>query len=144
VSLSHWQNCHGSQVDVSYCVTEMRGLWNFSVRVQSWSNKTESDPVLICTIFENHQSDPVLIRHCKIIYFDFVSWDRTTRAILPLAKYLQQCFCLMIQNWHSLLAFPKFNKEVSIRHQRQKHCWSYFAVRRVRLLELVKWQGRYT
>jgi len=50
----------------------------------------------------------------------------------------------MMQNGHSLLAFPKFNKEVSIRHQRQKHCWSYTAVRRVWLLGLVKWQGRYT
>jgi len=77
--------------------------------------------------------------------------QRTTGDILPLAKhnwlkakYFQQCFCLVRQNRHSLLAFTKFNKEVSIRHQRQKHCWSYFAVRRDRLLGLVKWQGRYT
>jgi len=39
-------------------------------------------------IFENHQSDPVLIRQCKIIHFSFASWGkRTTGAILPLAKY---------------------------------------------------------
>jgi len=50
----------------------------------------------------------------------------------------------MSQNKHSLLALPKFSKEVSIRHQMQKHCWSYFAVRKVRLLVLVKRQGRYT
>jgi len=43
----------------------------------------------------------------------------------------------MRQNRHSLLVLPKFYKEVSIRHQRQKHYWSYFAVRRVRLLGLV-------
>jgi len=54
------------------------------------------------------------------------------------AKYFQQCFCLMRQNRHSLLAFPKFNKDVPIRQQGQKHCWSYFVVRRVQLLGLVK------
>jgi len=54
------------------------------------------------------------------------------------AKELHQCFCIMRQNRYSLLAFPKFNKEVSIRLQREKHCWSYFAVRRIRLLGLVK------
>jgi len=37
---------------------EMSGLWNFSVRVQSWSDKIESDPVLF--------------RQCKIIYFPFL------------------------------------------------------------------------
>ena len=131
---------------------EMSGLWNFSVRVQSWSAEIESDPVLIRKIFENRQSDPVLIRQCKIIYFYFVSWGkRTTVAVLPSAKYywlkakyFQQCFCFMRQNSDSLLAFPKFNKEVSIRHQRKKHCWSYFAARRIWLLRLVKWQGRDT
>jgi len=25
----------------------------------------------------------------------------------------------------------KFNKEVSIRHQKEKHCWTYFAIRRI-------------
>jgi len=50
----------------------------------------------------------------------------------------------MSKNRHSLLAFPKLNKEGSIRHQRQKHCWRYFAVRRVRVLGLVKRQRRYT
>jgi len=137
---------------MAICAPEMTGLWNFSVRVQSWSDKIESDPVLVCKIFENHPSDPVLIRQCKIMYFYFASWGkRTTRAILHFAeydwlkaKYFQQCFCLMWLNRRSLLAFPKFNKEVSIRHQREKHCWSYFAVRRVRLLGLAKWQGRYT
>ena len=111
-------------------------------------------PVLICKIFENHQSDPVLIHQCKIMYFYFVSWGkRTTRVILPFtnygwlkAKYFQQCLCLMWQNRHSLSAFPKFNKKVSIvyRHQRQKYCWSYFAIRRIQLLGLVKWQWQYT
>jgi len=62
----------------------MSELWNFLVRVQSWSDKIESDPVLIRKIFENHQSDPVL----KIMYIRFASWGKaTTGAILPLAKY---------------------------------------------------------
>ena len=45
---------------------EMSGLWNFSVRVQSWSDKIESDPVLIRKIFENHLSDPVLSDFVKM------------------------------------------------------------------------------
>jgi len=46
------------------------------------------NPILIRKIFENHQSDSVLIRQCKIMYFHFASWGkRTTGAILPLAKY---------------------------------------------------------
>jgi len=49
----------------------------------------------------------------------------------------------MRQNRHSLLAFLKLNKEVSIRHQREKHCWSYFSIRRIWLVGLVKWQGQY-
>ena len=48
-------------------LAEMSGLWNFSVRVQSWSDKIESDPVLIHKIFENLKSDPVLIRQSKTI-----------------------------------------------------------------------------
>jgi len=44
----------------------------------------------------------------------------------------------MRQNRHSLLAFPKFDKEVSIRVQKEKNCWSYLAIRRMRLLRLVK------
>jgi len=60
----------------------------FFSRVQSWSDKIESDAVLIPKIFENHQSNPVLIRQGKIMYFYFASWGkRTTGAILPLAKY---------------------------------------------------------
>ena len=69
----------------------MRGLWNLSVRVQSWSDKIESDPVLIRKIFENHQSDPVLIRPCKIINFYFASWGKSTaEVIVPLRE--SDCF----------------------------------------------------
>jgi len=126
---------------------EMSGLWNFSVRVQSWSDKIQSDPVLIRKIFENHQSDLSWSANVK----SFKSFKRTSGAILPLAKYdwlkakwFQQCFCHMRQNRHSLSAFPKFNKEVSIWHQKEEHCRSYFAIRRIRLFGLVKWQGWYT
>jgi len=35
-----------------------------------------------------------------------------------------------------------YNKDVSIWHQEEKHCWTYFAIRRIRLLELVKRQVR--
>jgi len=37
------------------------------------SNRIESDAVLICKFFDNHQSDPVLIRLCKIMYLYFAS-----------------------------------------------------------------------
>ena len=142
-------SCHCWQ---TYCIAEMSGLWNISVWVQSWSDKIESDPVLISKIFENHQSDPVPIRQCKIMCFYFASWSkRTTRAILLFAnhdwlkaKYFQKCLCFMRQNRHSLSAFPKFNKTVFIRHQKQKYYGSYFSVRRVQLFVLVKWQGHYT
>jgi len=33
---------------------------------------------------------------------------------------------------------------VTIWHQRQKHCWRYFAIRRIQSVRLVKWQGQYT
>ena len=67
-----------------WCEPEMSGLWNFSIRVQSRSDKIETDPVLVCQIFENHQSDPVLVRQWKIMYFYFVSWG----------KKLLELFCL--------------------------------------------------
>ena len=40
---------------------------------ESSPDKIESDPVLICKIFENHQSDPDLIHQCKIMCIYFVS-----------------------------------------------------------------------
>jgi len=49
----------------SFWQSEMSGQWNFSVRLQSWSDKIESEPILIRKISENHQLDPVLIRPCK-------------------------------------------------------------------------------
>ena len=51
-------------------VSEMSGLWNFSVRVESWSDIFESDPVLIRQSFWNHHSDPVSICQCKIMHFE--------------------------------------------------------------------------
>jgi len=53
------------------------------------------------------------------MYFYFTSWGkRTTRAILPLAKYdwlkakhFQQWFCLMRQTRHNFLAFLKLTKK---------------------------------
>jgi len=77
-----------SSIAHQWCTAEMSRLWNFSVQVQFWSDVIESDPALISEIFENHMSNPVLIRQHKIMYFYFASWDkRTTGAILPLAKY---------------------------------------------------------
>ena len=105
--------------------------------IQSWSAK-------FLKIISPIQSWSARVK----MYFYFASWGKTTTgAILPLAKYdwlkakyFQQCFCPMRQNRHSLLAFPKFNKEVSTRHQREKYFWSYSAISRIRLLGLLKWQ----
>jgi len=55
------------------------------------------------------------------------------------AKSFQQCFCLIRQNRHSLFTkFTKFNMEVCIWHQKEKHCWSCFAIRRIRWITLNK------
>ena len=55
-------------VNLLQCTRDER---TFSVRVQSWSDEIKSDPVLIRKIFENHQSDPVLIGLCKKRYSHF-------------------------------------------------------------------------
>ena len=53
-------------------------------RVQSGSDKIKSNPILIRKIFENPQSDPVLVRPCKV-----------SILILPHdAKALLELFCL--------------------------------------------------
>ena len=118
--------CHQLQkLCWGYFVIRTRDEWTvkfFSPSPVQPSDKIESDPVLIRKIFENHQSDPVLIRPCKIMHFYFASWSKsTTGAILPLAKYdwlktkkFQECLCVMRQNRPSLLSFPKFDKAVSI------------------------------
>jgi len=138
-------------VRIGESLAEMSGLWNFSVRVQSWSDQIESNSVLIRKIFENHQSDPVLIRPCKIMNFYFASWGKsTTEAILPSAKYdwLKAKYCrsafaswskIDIAFWH----FQSLTRHCLFCLMKQKHCWSYFAIRRIRLFGLVKWQGRY-
>ena len=134
--------CNPESIFLVICLPEMSGQWNFSVRVQSWSDKIESDPVLICKIFENHQSYPVLIRQSKFMFFlfclmrknNYSSYFAFSKIQMTEGKIVQQCFSFMRQNSHSLLAFPKFYKQVSISHQREKHCWNYFAVRRIWLL----------
>ena len=44
------------------------GLWNFSVQVRSWSEKIETDRVLVRNIFGNHQSHRVLTHPCKALH----------------------------------------------------------------------------
>jgi len=44
-----------------------------TIQSESSPDKYESDPVLICNIYENHESDPDLICQCKIMYFYFAS-----------------------------------------------------------------------
>jgi len=71
----------------SYTRQRWAGCEIFQFRVQCWSEKIESDPVLIRKIFENQRSDPVLICPCKIMYFHCASWGKNAGAVLPSAKH---------------------------------------------------------
>ena len=46
---------------------------------------------LICKIFENHQSNPVLIRQCKIMYFYFASWSKIVTAFCHFQNLTRKC-----------------------------------------------------
>jgi len=59
---------------------------------------------------------------CLMRQNNYWSYFAFSQIQLTEGKIVQQCFSFMRQNSHSLLAFPKFNKEVSISHQREKHC----------------------
>jgi len=73
-----------AKLEVSGGMPEMSGLWNFSVRVQPWSEKIESDPVLIRKI----------LKIASLIQ----SWSAKVKScifILPHeAKELLELFCL--------------------------------------------------
>jgi len=129
VSVSHksWLPRNNRKTYYNAFAAEMSRLWNFLVRVQSWSDKIESDPVLIRKIFENHQSDSFLIRPCKSCIFilpheakaplelfclqpnmigwrqnscssAFASWGKISIAFWHFQNLTRQClFCLMKQ-----------------------------------------------
>jgi len=90
-SISYFINsfCHAESLLYR---AEMRGLWNFSVRVQSWSAKIESDPVMICKILK--------------IIGPIQSWSAQVKPCI--------LFCLMRKNRHRFLAFAKFNMAMFI------------------------------
>ena len=73
---------------------EISRLWKILVWIQSWSEKIESDPVLICNIFENHQSDPV---QSISIRFRLSSWIRFSKCwnawCVVLIRYLFKLWC---------------------------------------------------
>jgi len=102
---------------LSVSTAEMSGLWNFSVRVQSWSAKVESDPALIrkfLKIISPIQSWSANIKPC--ILFRLMKQNSLMR---------QNRHNLMRQNRHILCHFQKLIRQCSFCHQRQKHCWSY-------------------
>jgi len=100
-----WKQNRSSSAFASWGLIKMHDLqgrirtgsvWGFSVRVQSWSNKIEFDPVLIRKFFENLQSDPVLIRSCTSVerignfcdpnsvqYFHCVIQSHPNSVVLP-------------------------------------------------------------
>jgi len=91
-------------------LAEMSGLWNF-----------ESDPVLIRKIFENYQSDPILINPCQIVYFILLHEAKAPLKVFCLHPNMigwRQSSCrTAFTSWGKIdivLAFPKFNKAVSI------------------------------
>ena len=128
---------------------EMSGLKNFSVWVQSWFDKIESDPVLI--------------RKCLKIISPIQSWSACLKSCLfslpHEAKSMLELFCLQpntigwrqnssnsafaswgkvdIAFWH----FQNLSSQCLFCHQMQTQWWSYFAIRRVQLLGMVMWQG---
>jgi len=55
----------------SYPVLIRAHLCRVVVRDEQTVKFFSPSPVLICKMFENHYSDPVLIRQCKIMYFYF-------------------------------------------------------------------------
>jgi len=126
-----------------FCLAEMSGLWNFSVRVQSWSNKIESDPALIRKVFENHQSDPVLIRPCKITRFYFASWGKSILELFYLYPHMigwgQNSSSSAFASWGKIDTvfwdFQNLTSQCLFCHQRQTDRWSYFAIRRMWLLD---------
>ena len=143
---------------IVYCVcnmdqvsaTEMSGLWNFSVRVQSWSDKIESDQVLSA-------------KFLKIIS-PIQSWSANVKScifILPHeAKELLELFCLspITIGWRqntSSIVFASWGKiDTTFRHFRNLTINCLLGIRGKstagvilllgQLFGLVKWQGRYT
>jgi len=59
--------------------------------------------------------------------------NSSSRAFVSLSK-IDTAF------WH----FTNSARQCLFCHQRRKHCGSYFAVSRIRLVGLVKWQGLHT
>jgi len=99
---------------------EMSGLWNFSCRDWYWSEKFESNPILISKIFEYHQSHPILIHPCKSNFFYFASWaygfchvTRNTKLILNLdPKRKPETFWKVLWPYgHRLLGLPRSHVE---------------------------------
>jgi len=132
-----WADCKFFQSESSSDLIKFNPIQSWSARflkiisqIQSWSANAKScRPILFCLMKQKNYWS----------YFSFSQIRLVEGKIVPAVV-----FCLMRQNRHSLLAFPKFNKDVSTWHLREKHCWSYFSIRGIRLLGLVKWQGRYT
>ena len=95
--------------------------------MQSWSARLKS-----CIFILPHEAKSMLELFChqsnmigwrqNSFSSAFASWGKVGTAIWHFQNLTSQClFC----------------------HQRQTHCWSYFASRRIWLVGLVKWQGRY-
>ena len=93
--------------------------------IQSWSAKVKS-----CIFILPHEAKELEL-FC--LYSNMIGWR-------------QNSFSSVFASWGKIdtaFGITKFNK-VSIWHQKEKRCWSYFAIGKIRLLGLIKWQGRYT
>jgi len=65
----------------------MSGLWKFLVRVQSWYEEIQSDPVMICKIFKSSvRSGPDLPIQNHAFLFCLMN-ENTAAAIVLSAKY---------------------------------------------------------
>ena len=112
----------------------------------------KADPVVNCKNFWINRSDPVLSTHLKLcififpleakallelfwLYTNIIGWRQISSSCVfsPWGK-IDEAF------WH----FQNLTSQCSFCHQKQKHCCNYFAIRWTQLVELVKWQWRYT
>jgi len=131
--------------------SEMSGLWNFLVRVQSsliklnliqsWSTKFLK---ITSPIQSWSASEKSRILFCLMRQKNYWSYFALSQMWLVEGKIVPAVLLPHEEKSTQLLAFTKFNKDVSIWHQEEKHCWTYFAIWRIRLLGLVKWQRWYS
>ena len=143
---SDWKHSQSAHL---CCRAQISGLWNFSVQ----------DPILMRKIWIRFKPelqnfwkssvrsspDPPMPNHV----FYFALWAKTLLELFFLQPstigWMQNSSSSAFASWGKLNAafwhFQYLTRQCLFCHQRQKHCWSYFAIRQTQLAELLKWKG---